>query len=108
MLVKIGLCKKVVRRFDMSNPTGVTVAVPGADHHDMERRRQIALKALSERLSKSHADKQPLLPKTNPKILMPPNFMHGPSTSAAPQVQYEQTVINVSEAPPLAPPKTET
>jgi hypothetical protein len=34
--------------------------------------------------------------------------MHGPSTSAAPQVQYEQTVINVSEAPPLAPPKTET
>jgi hypothetical protein len=34
--------------------------------------------------------------------------MHGPSTSAAAQVQYEQTVINVSEAPPLAPPKTET
>lgn len=41
VFVKIGLCKKVVRRFDMTNPTGVTVSVPGADHHDMERRRLV-------------------------------------------------------------------
>lgn len=38
-LVKIGICRKVVRRFDMANPTGVTISVPGADQHDMERRR---------------------------------------------------------------------
>ncbi|XP_072378602.1 transmembrane protein 115 [Diabrotica undecimpunctata] len=78
-LVKIGLCRKVVRKFDMSNPTGVTVTVPIADQHDMERRRQIALKALSERLSKSYSDKQPLLPpKQSPKTLLP---LHAPSTS---------------------------
>lgn len=39
IFVKIGLCRKVVRRFDMSNPTGVSVQVPGGDQHDMERRR---------------------------------------------------------------------
>lgn len=38
-LVKFGICRKMVRRFDMANPTGVTISVPGADHHDMERRR---------------------------------------------------------------------
>lgn len=38
-LVKIGLCRKVVRRFDIANPTGVTVSMPGIDQHDMERRR---------------------------------------------------------------------
>ncbi|XP_023029117.1 transmembrane protein 115 [Leptinotarsa decemlineata] len=78
-LVKLGICRKVVRKFDMSNPTGVTVTVPTADQHDMERRRQIALKALSERLSKSYSDKQPLIPsKTKQKTLLP---LHGPSTS---------------------------
>nr|CAH7769111.1 unnamed protein product [Callosobruchus chinensis] len=59
-LVKIGLCRKVVRKYDVANPVGVTISIPGSsssniDHHDTERRRQIALKALSERLSKSHA-----------------------------------------------------
>lgn len=37
--VKIGMCPKVVRRFDIANPTGVTISVPGTDQHDMERRR---------------------------------------------------------------------
>ncbi|XP_057331048.1 transmembrane protein 115 [Microplitis mediator] len=54
--VRIGLCKKVVRRFDMSNaPPGLIISLPGIDPQDSERRRQIALKALSERLSKDHA-----------------------------------------------------
>ncbi|CAH2001370.1 unnamed protein product [Acanthoscelides obtectus] len=59
-LVKIGLCRKVVRKYDVANPVGVTISIPSTsnsgntDHHDTERRRQIALKALSERLSKSH------------------------------------------------------
>lgn len=38
-LVRVGICRKVVRRFDMANPTGVTISIPGADQHDMERRR---------------------------------------------------------------------
>lgn len=104
-LVKLGVCRKVVRRFDMANPTGVTISVPGTtDQHDMERRRylasslfffniiyfnvcfrQIALKALSERLSKSHAmDKVPLIPKAN-KVVMPPSLTHGaPPTTPHP------------------------
>lgn len=93
----------------MSNPTGVTV-VPGVDQHDMERRRQhfqlsaykkiinlffcrqIALKALSERLSKSYSDKQPLLPqKQNPKILLPPHRAPPPQQSVVlPQQQVQQ------------------
>lgn len=40
-LVKIGICRKVVRKFDMANPTGVTILAPGSDQHDMERRRYI-------------------------------------------------------------------
>ena len=70
MLVKIGLCRKVVRRFDMANPTGVTISIPASEQHDMERRRQIAMKALSERLSKSQ-DKQLLLHKTMKPIPSP-------------------------------------
>ncbi|KAK9679148.1 Eukaryotic integral membrane protein (DUF1751) [Popillia japonica] len=80
--VRIGICRKVVRRFDIANPTGVTISVPGTDQHDMERRRQIALKALSERLSKSHAqDKQPLIPKSNLKVPIA-SVMQGPGSSS--------------------------
>lgn len=90
--VKIGLCKKVVRKFDMHNPTGVTI-IPGADQHDMERRRQIALKALNERLSKSHGDKQPLLSKPSSKIVLPPNMAQhshsGASTSGLPSSHHQ-------------------
>lgn len=71
-LVRIGLCRKTVRKFDLAAaPTGVTVTLSG-DLQDMERRRQIALKALNERLSK---DQVPLLkPKETvvPVPVMPP------------------------------------
>ncbi|XP_049852824.1 transmembrane protein 115 [Schistocerca gregaria] len=51
-LVRMGICRRMVRRYDMSAPAGITISLPGIDPQDMERRRQIALKALSERLSK--------------------------------------------------------
>lgn len=54
-LVKAGLCRRVVRRCDLANPTGVTVVPAPPDPHDVERRRQIALRALSERLAKQAA-----------------------------------------------------
>lgn len=38
ILVKFGICQKVVRRYDIANPTGVMI-VPGNDQHDAERRR---------------------------------------------------------------------
>merc|ERR1719154_705372 len=53
MLVKCRVCKKPVRRYDVGAPAGITISQPGAENQDAERRRQIALRALSERLSKS-------------------------------------------------------
>ncbi|XP_044753705.1 transmembrane protein 115 [Coccinella septempunctata] len=81
ILVNIGLCQKVVRRYDIANPTGVMI-IPGNDQHDAERRRQIALKALSERLSKNQQDKQPLLPKIT-KDLKPNAFLKSSSQPPA-------------------------
>ncbi|XP_071081810.1 transmembrane protein 115-like [Haliotis cracherodii] len=52
-LVKIKLCKKPQRRYDVSSPSTITISLPGTDPQDAERRRQVALKALNERLSKS-------------------------------------------------------
>ncbi|KAI5711973.1 hypothetical protein M8J75_004719 [Diaphorina citri] len=50
-LVRIGLCRKMVRKFDMSvaPSSGITITLPGIDPNDAERRRQLALKALNER-----------------------------------------------------------
>ncbi|KAJ8945131.1 hypothetical protein NQ318_001596 [Aromia moschata] len=111
-LVRIGICRKVVRKFDIANPTGITVSVPGGtDQHDMERRRQIALKALSERLSKSYSDKQPLIPsKPNTKPLIPSNKSSVsepiPSTSEQLQILPSQHLqINI---PPSEPTKSDT
>jgi len=59
ILVRLRICKKRVRRYDIgggsSSGTGpaISISLPGVDNHDTERRRQIALKALKDRLSKS-------------------------------------------------------
>lgn len=54
LAVKCRLCARPVRRYDVSSsPAGITISLPGADSQDSERRRQIALRALSERLSKN-------------------------------------------------------
>ncbi|XP_022905447.1 transmembrane protein 115 [Onthophagus taurus] len=108
LFVKIGLCNKVIRRFDIANPTGVTISVSSADQLDTERRRQIALKALSERLSKSQSqDKQPLLPKSNVKVAMP-SVMQGtppiPSTSS--NVPSPKTLPKSPSAPSTVIPMT--
>ncbi|CAB4056921.1 unnamed protein product [Lepeophtheirus salmonis] len=51
--VRIKICKKPVRKYDMGSANSISLSLPGVESHDTERRRQIALKALSERLSKS-------------------------------------------------------
>merc|ERR1712179_347235 len=55
LLVKCRVCKKPVRRYDVGAPAGITISLPGSESQDAERRRQIALRALSERLSKTEA-----------------------------------------------------
>ncbi|CAG9761071.1 unnamed protein product [Ceutorhynchus assimilis] len=113
-LVRIGICKKSVRKFDLANPSGVTVTVAGADQHDMERRRQIALKALSERLSKSYSDKQPLLPSTNhhssPKVSLPPTVIQSTvQHTVASQVHQQQSVsVSIPSTSSDIPTKTGT
>ncbi|XP_782612.3 transmembrane protein 115 [Strongylocentrotus purpuratus] len=52
VLVKIKVCKKQIRKYDVGAPSPITISLPGTDPADAERRRQIALKALNERLSK--------------------------------------------------------
>ncbi|XP_033746676.1 transmembrane protein 115-like [Pecten maximus] len=51
-LVKIKICKKPQRKYDVSSPSTITITLPGTDQ-DAERRRQVALKALNERLNKT-------------------------------------------------------
>jgi len=53
LMVRCKVCKKPVRRYDVGAPSGITISLPGAESQDAERRRQIALRALSERLSKT-------------------------------------------------------
>jgi len=53
LLITLKICKKQVHRYNMAAPSGsITVSLPGTNAEDAERRRQIALKALNERLSK--------------------------------------------------------
>ncbi|XP_002738252.1 transmembrane protein 115-like [Saccoglossus kowalevskii] len=51
-LVKARLCKKQVRKYDVGAPSSITISLPGSDANDAERRRQLALRALNERLSR--------------------------------------------------------
>ncbi|KAF6039930.1 TMEM115 [Bugula neritina] len=53
LLIRIKVCKKPQRKYDVSSPTTITVTLPGTDPVDAERRRQLAIKALNERLSKA-------------------------------------------------------
>lgn len=53
LLVRMNICKRQVHRYNLAAPSGsITVSLPGTNAEDAERRRQIALKALNERLSK--------------------------------------------------------
>nr|CAG4640880.1 EOG090X06Q3 [Eulimnadia texana] len=68
VLVKLGICRKTVRKFDVGAPTSITISLPGSESQDAERRRQIALKALSERLSKVESPTSwPSMEETLPK-----------------------------------------
>ncbi|XP_028680118.1 transmembrane protein 115 [Erpetoichthys calabaricus] len=52
ILVKIKVCRKTVKRYDVGAPSSITISLPGTDPQDAERRRQLALKALNERLKR--------------------------------------------------------
>ncbi|XP_071488161.1 transmembrane protein 115-like [Diadema antillarum] len=85
-LVKIKVCKKQVRKYDVGAPSPITISLPGTDPADAERRRQIALKALNERLSK--VEEQTAWPS-----------MDEPLSSADPSSPAPSSVSLMSDAP---------
>ncbi|KAL4216330.1 hypothetical protein ACF0H5_024057 [Mactra antiquata] len=54
IFVKVKICKKPQRHYDVSSPTTITITLPGTDPQDAERRKNLAIKALNERLSKAN------------------------------------------------------
>ena len=59
-LVKMRLCKRPVRKYDIGSArSAISISLPGVESHDTERRRQIALKALSERLHRAEGPTDP-------------------------------------------------
>lgn len=39
LLVKMRICKRMVRKYDVGAPSSITISLPGTDPHDAERRR---------------------------------------------------------------------
>lgn len=67
LFLRIGLIKPHAISRNSAHSLTSVVSVQNVDMHDMERRRQIALKALSERLSRTtDSSRQKILPKSFP------------------------------------------
>lgn len=67
LFLRIGIIKKHAILRNSAHSLTSVVSVQNIDMHDMERRRQIALKALSERLSRTtDSSRQKILPKSFP------------------------------------------
>lgn len=65
--LRIGIVKPHANLRNSAHSLSSVVSVQNVDMHDMERRRQIALKALSERLSRTtDSSRQKILPKSFP------------------------------------------
>ncbi|XP_045764494.1 transmembrane protein 115 [Maniola jurtina] len=113
--VRIGVCSARPRRVHLAlNPRGLTISMPGVEPQDMERRRQIALKALSERLSKTSEQtrQKNLSTKVNMEAVRKMQSPHvipqfptegEPSQPTAPA---EATLVDITTEPP--PPITKT
>lgn len=67
--LRVGVVKTPtpLRTISTASLTSVSVQMPGVDPHDIERRRQIALKALSERLKATDSTRHAQLPKSFPQ-----------------------------------------
>lgn len=111
-LVKIKVCRKMVKRYDVGAPSSITISLPGTDPQDAERRRQLALKALNERLKRvedqsawpSMEDEEDdedeevrtdTFPLLSSRETLPP----APSTTQNPTGQQESSIISFEDAP---------
>ncbi|TMW50925.1 hypothetical protein DOY81_003998 [Sarcophaga bullata] len=68
--LKVGVVKPPAppRVASAASLSSVSISMPGVDPHDVERRRQIALKALSERLKSTETSRHNQTPKSFPPV----------------------------------------
>uniref|UniRef100_A0A3B3Z865 Uncharacterized protein n=1 Tax=Periophthalmus magnuspinnatus TaxID=409849 RepID=A0A3B3Z865_9GOBI len=117
-LVKIKVCRKMVKRYDVGAPSSITISLPGTDPQDAERRRQLALKALNERLKRVEdqsawpsmddeedddedelrTHSQPLLPVSSSSS-GPITASGTPHGSTVPSTAPESSIISFEDAP---------
>ncbi|XP_058453519.1 transmembrane protein 115 [Malaya genurostris] len=108
--LRIGIVKRLnTQQSNSSSLQSVNVhSLAGVDPHDMERRRQIALKALSERLSKTtDSSRQNTLPKSFPQTAtastgLSGKFHHGHHHHGHHHLPFPMTIDR--PAIPLPPP----
>ncbi|CAG5120425.1 unnamed protein product [Candidula unifasciata] len=105
-LVKLKLCKKPQRRYDVSSSTTITVTLPGTEPRDAERRKQLAIKALNERLSKvDSAPNWPTLDDDDEDNEKPASSVSASSSFTS---QQSTAAVGSSAATPLASNVTDT
>uniref|UniRef100_A0A8C5EI18 Transmembrane protein 115 n=1 Tax=Gouania willdenowi TaxID=441366 RepID=A0A8C5EI18_GOUWI len=110
VLVKIKVCRKMVKRYDVGAPSSITISLPGTDPQDAERRRQLALKALNERLKK--VEDQSAWPsmddeedddedevRTDLQPLLSAASLSGGAASSGPVQHSESSIISFEDAP---------
>ncbi|NXD16182.1 TM115 protein, partial [Nothocercus nigrocapillus] len=105
-LVKLRICRKTVKRYDVGAPSSITISLPGTDPQDAERRRQLALKALNERLkrvedqaawpSMEDEEEETAAATTTTKA---PSAPAPEGSAAAPAASPESSLITFEEAP---------
>ncbi|CAL4117234.1 unnamed protein product [Meganyctiphanes norvegica] len=102
-LVRTKICRKPVRRYDVGAPSSISISLPGMDPQDAERRRQKALRLLSERLqqqqqSEGSAAAWPSLDDSpSSRTQSPLPTAHSPTP---PKTAKSVTISLPSEAPP--------
>ncbi|NWY05464.1 TM115 protein, partial [Nothoprocta ornata] len=101
-LVKLRLCRKTVKRYDVGAPSSITISLPGTDPQDAERRRQLALKALNERLKRVEDQAAwPSMEDEEEEAAAPtaPSAPAAEGGAAAPAPSPESSLITFEEAP---------
>ena len=107
-LVKVGLCRKMVRRYDVgaasASASTLTLQMTPAERADNDRRRHLALKALSERLGQgsstaatSFSSLDNELSTTSPGVANEWPNLENPKNSGAGATQLETVVVDTSD-----------
>uniref|UniRef100_A0A8B9VU25 Transmembrane protein 115 n=1 Tax=Anas zonorhyncha TaxID=75864 RepID=A0A8B9VU25_9AVES len=101
LLVKVRLCRKTVKRYDVGAPSSITISLPGTDPQDAERRRQLALKALNERLKR--VEDQTAWPSMEDEeeevVVKSEGPLPAESTAAGKAAGHESSLISFEDAP---------